>query len=318
MNTHSGEAVVEKRAAQGVELKYVLITPARNEAALIEQTIKAVVAQTVLPVKWVIVSDGSTDGTDEIVSRYTAVHPWIELVRLPERAERHFAGKVQAFNAGRAMVKDLPYDIIGNLDADITFDEDYFEFLLRRFEEAPSLGVGGTPFSENGAQYDYRFTSLEHVSGACQLFRRECFANIGGYVPIKIGGVDLVAVLTARMKGWRTRTFVEKNCVHQRKMGTGNTVRVWRAFRHGYGDWVLGASPLWETLRCFYQMTRRPGVAGGGLRLAGFLWGMLRGVEKAVPKSVVRFRRAEQMKRLRVFLSQDLWPRRPAAEQNKV
>src|ERR1700681_259805 len=107
-------------------LRYVLITPARNESAFIEKTIQSVVAQTVLPVKWVIVSDGSTDGTDEIVSKYAADHHWIELIRMPERTERHFAGKVHAFNAGRARVSDLAYAVIGNLDADVSFEAEHF------------------------------------------------------------------------------------------------------------------------------------------------------------------------------------------------
>src|SRR6266436_8272881 len=104
---------------------YMLITPARNEAQFIELTIKSVVAQTVRPLKWVIVSDGSTDGTDDIVAKYAAEHDWIELVRMPERRERHFAGKVYAFNAGYAKVKGLDYQIIGSLDADMSFDESY-------------------------------------------------------------------------------------------------------------------------------------------------------------------------------------------------
>src|SRR5664279_6182436 len=103
---------------------YVLITPARNEAQFIELTIKSVVSQTVRPLKWVIVSDGSTDGTDDIVHKYAAEYPWIELVRMPERRERHFAGKVHAFNAGYGSVRDLEYEVIGNLDGDISFDED--------------------------------------------------------------------------------------------------------------------------------------------------------------------------------------------------
>ena len=104
--------------------KYVVITPARNEAAFIELTLKSVVAQTVLPLKWVIVSDGSTDATDDIVRRYAADHPWIELLRMPERRERHFAGKVHAFNAGRERVRDLPYDVIVSLDGDTSFEAD--------------------------------------------------------------------------------------------------------------------------------------------------------------------------------------------------
>src|SRR5581483_2643124 len=179
----------QKIAQPGTEtplLRYVLITPARNEAQFIEATIQAVISQHILPAKWVIVSDGSTDGTDKIVKKYEKQYAWIELVNAPERTERHFAGKVHAFNAGYARVKHLAYDVIGNLDADITFGPDYFEFLLRKLKNNPKLGVTGTPYTENSKRYDYRFTSIEHVSGACQLFRRKCFEEIGGYTPIRI------------------------------------------------------------------------------------------------------------------------------------
>ena len=181
-------------------LSYVLVTPAKNEEDFIELTIKSVIQQTVLPLKWVIVSDGSTDRTDEIVQRYATQYEWIELVRMPERTERHFAGKVGCFNAGYERVRQLNYDIVGSLDADLSFDEEYFEFLLEKFSADPQLGLGGTPFSEGGETYDYRFSSIEHVSGACQLFRRECFEAIGGYVPVKGGGIDVIAVLSARFK----------------------------------------------------------------------------------------------------------------------
>lgn len=283
-------------------LAYVLITPARNEAALIERTIKDVVAQTIRPIRWVIVSDGSTDGTDEIVRQYAAHHDWIELVRMPERKERHFAGKVHAFNAGYARVKHLHYDVIGSLDADITFRPDYIEFLLRKFAENPLLGVGGTPFQQEGQQYDYRFTSLDHVSGACQLFRRECFEEIGGYTPIKIGGIDLVAVMTARMKGWQTRAFPDRTCVHHRTMGTAKQNAFLVAFRGGRGDYMLGGHPVWEVFRCLYQLTRPPVLLGGILRLTGFFLAMGGRSKKLVSRDLVRFRQAEQMHRLRVFL----------------
>jgi glycosyltransferase involved in cell wall biosynthesis len=283
-------------------LTYVLITPARNEAAFIELTLKSVVSQTARPLKWVIVSDGSTDGMDEIVSRYTAEHPWIELVRMPERRERHFAGKVNAFNAGYARVKDLSYDIIGNLDADVSFEPDYFDFVLSKFAENPRLGVGGTPFREGSFQYDYRFTSIEHVSGQVQLFRRECFEDIGGYVPIKTGGIDLVAVITARMKGWQTRSFLEKTYLHHRRMSSAkHHSRLGIAFDKGRTDYTHGCHPVWEVFRSIYQMTRPPVVLRGMFILAGFFWAMATRSEKVVSAELVRFRGAEQMSRLRNF-----------------
>jgi biofilm PGA synthesis N-glycosyltransferase PgaC len=281
--------------------KYVLITPARNEAKFIELTLKSMVAQTVLPLKWVIVSDGSTDGTDELVKKYGSDHPWIELVRMPERQERHFAGKVHAFNAGRAKVADLAYEVIGNLDGDVSFDEEYYEFLLGKFAENPRLGVAGTPFTEGSTQYDYRFTDIAHVSGQCQLFRRECFEEIGGYIPRKIGGIDLVAVISARMKGWQTRSFLEKTFVHHRQMNTATQSALMALFKGGRGDYILGSHPVWEVCRCVYQMTKRPFLVGGSLRLAGFIWAMVTRVEILVPDDLVQFRRREQMSRLKKF-----------------
>ena len=285
-------------------LRYVLVTPARNEAQFLELTIRSVVAQTVLPAKWVIVSDGSTDGTDEIVSRYAAQYPWIELVRMPERRERNFAGKVGAFNSGYARVKDVPYDVIASLDGDTSFDEQYFTFLLGKLAEDSTLGLVGTPFQEvsTGESYDYRFVSIEHVSGACQVFRRECFEQIGGYVPMQGGGVDHVAVLTARMKGWKTRTFTDKVCLHHRKIGTAQRGKLMVSFRTGALDYALGGHPLWECFRTAYQMTKKPFFIAGLMLGAGYFWALVRREDRPVSPELVAFRQREQMKRLKDFL----------------
>lgn len=282
---------------------YVLITPARNEAKFIELTIKSVIAQAVRPLKWVIVSDGSTDDTDDIVRRYQGDYPWIELIRMPERRERNFAGKVHAFNAGYARVADLDYGVIGNLDGDVEFESDYFDFLLRKFAANPRLGVAGTPFKEGSFQYDYRFTSIEHVSGQIQMFKRKCFEEIGGYVPRPIGGIDLVAVTTARMAGWETRTFLDKTYLHHRPMSTATQSALGVPFRFGRADYLLGSHPVWHVLRCANQARRSPLLLGGGLRLAGFFWAMLTHPQKQVPPDFIRFRRNEQMKRLRGFFA---------------
>lgn len=282
------------------QLMYVLITPARNEKQFIELTLKSVVAQTVRPVKWVIVSDGSTDGTDELVNTYAAQHPWIELVTMPERRERNFAGKVHAFNAGYARVADLDYHVIGNLDADISFDKDYLAYLLSKFAENPGLGVAGTPYEEGGKPvYDFRFASIEFVPGACQLFRRECFEEIGGYQPIKGGTVDSIAVITARMKGWQTRTFTDKACAHHRSSGTAQSGVLTAKFRWGAKDYALGNHPIWEFFRTAFQMTRRPFVVGGLAILSGYLWSLVRRKERPASRDLVAFRRQEQMQRLR-------------------
>jgi poly-beta-1,6-N-acetyl-D-glucosamine synthase len=288
-----------------VTLAYVLITPARNEAAFIEQTILSVVKQTHRPLKWVIVNDGSTDETDAIVSRYVAQHDWIELVRTPVREQRHFAGKVYAFDAGYARVAHLRYDAIASLDADISLEPDHFEFLLAKLDADPSLGLVGTPFRDT-TMYDYRFVSQEHVSGACQLFRRQCFEDIGGYQPSKRGGIDHIAVITARMKGWRTRTFVERICEHHRPIGTATHGTLAKKFRVGMLDYALGGHPLWEVSRTAYQMTRPPYVVGGMLILAGYVVAGIRRIDRPVSEELVRFRRREQMRRLRDFITRPL------------
>ena len=278
---------------------YVVVTPARNEVNFIELTIQSMVAQTVRPVKWIIVSDGSTDGTDDIVRQYAAVHDWIELVRMPEHRDRQFAAKVTALNAGLTRISRLDYQVMAALDADISFVPDYFAFLLTKMAESPRLGLVGTPFVEEGRTYDYRFTNVEHVSGACQLFRRECFEEIGGYKPVKGGGIDWIAVTTARMKGWMTRTFTERVCHHHRPMGTASRGRLKAHFFLGRQDYYLGGHPLWQLFRGGYQMARKPYLIGGVLLIAGYVWGWLKRVERPVSRDLIQFHQQEQVQRLR-------------------
>jgi biofilm PGA synthesis N-glycosyltransferase PgaC len=281
---------------------YVLITPARNEAQFIKLTIKSVLAQTVRPLKWVIVSDGSTDGTDEVVKQYTSNIPWIELVRMPERAERHFAGKVRAFDAGYARMAGLKYGAIVSLDADISFEADYFSLLLEKLSDDPRLGLVGTPFQEeSGQKYDYRFVSIEHVSGACQVFRRECFEEIGGYLPVKGGSIDHIAVITARMKGWKTRTFTERTCLHHRTMGTAGRNLLRSRFKLGIKDYSIGNHPMWEFFRTARQIFLPPLFIGGLALGAGYLWAFLRQVPRPVSRDLIAFHRREQMQRLTRF-----------------
>jgi glycosyltransferase involved in cell wall biosynthesis len=344
-------AVLESRDRQPAALSapraltYALVTPARNEAAFIEQTIRSVIAQMALPRRWIIVSDGSTDGTDEIVQRYAREHDWIELLRMPERHDRQFAAKAHAFNAGYAHLlvapepdeggssvlppgrrppwaggcpltfatanpstggSDSGFDVIGNLDADITFGPDYFEFLLSKFQLFPELGVVGTPFVEDHDRLDqhsfaHQFANSTHVSGACQMFRRECFEQVGGYVAVKAGAIDWVAVTTARMKGWQTRTFTEKVCFHHRELGVGSgspgKLPTW--FHYGRKAYMVGGHPLWECSRGLFRMWEIPFVLGGLWFVAGYVWAALHRSERTVSSELMRFHRAEQMARLR-------------------
>jgi len=283
-------------------MKYVLITPARNEAAFIDKTLESMVAQTALPERWVIVDDGSTDGTTEIGENYARRYPWIELVRLPQRRDRSFAGKVHAFNAGLERVQSLQFEVIGNLDADRSFDADELEFLMQKCFEDTKVGVAGTPFLENG--YDSARDSFEgenHVAGGCQLFKRECFQDIGGYIPNRAGGIDWIAVTTARMKGWKTRSFPEKRFHHYRTLGTAGRSSLAASFSYGEKDYYLGGSPIWQLFRVAYRMTKRPVLVDGLALFSGYCWAALRQMKRPVTSELMRFHRREQMKKLKAI-----------------
>jgi len=284
-------------------VKYVLITPAHNEEAFIEKTLGSMVAQTMLPERWVIVDDGSTDRTAEIVRHYMRRYPWIELVQLPQHQGRNFAGKAHAFNTGFKRVSSLPFDVIGNLDADISFEGDYFEFLLGKFSQFPRLGVAGTGMRE--AKYHAlrdSFYSESDVFGACQLFRCECFEEVGGYTPIKWGGIDWIAVRTARLKGWQTKSFCDKLFYHHRPMGATDTNTLKARFDYGRKDYFLGNHPLWQVFRVSFQMVKRPYVVGGLLLLSGYFYSFASRMQRPVAPELLRFHRREQLERLKHLL----------------
>jgi glycosyltransferase involved in cell wall biosynthesis len=279
---------------------YVLITPARNEERFIERTIQSIIGQTLLPSKWVIVNDGSTDETARIVGRYLAKYDWIELVNLPARRDRSFAAKVYAFNAGFERAKNIQFEVIGNLDADLSFESDYLEFLMNKFQQDPYLGVAGTIFREEGySSATDSFEGQNHVAGGCQLFRRRCFEEIGGYVPNRAGGIDWIAVTTARMMGWKTRSFREKSFFHYRSLGTAERSMLASAFSYGEKDYYLGNHPLWEMLRVSYRSIKKPYVLGALALISGYLWAFVRQMERPVSRELMRFHRMEQMLKLK-------------------
>jgi glycosyltransferase involved in cell wall biosynthesis len=283
---------------------YVLITPARNEEAFIKNTLDSMVRQTHRPVKWVIVDDGSTDRTPQIVQVYAERYRWIELVRRAPRKDRNFAGKVYAFNDGLERVRNLQVGLIGNLDADISFGVDHFEFLTKKFIEDPELGVAGTAYFQG--DWDSTRDSFEgqsSVHGACQLFRYECFLDIGGYQPNPAGGVDWIAVTTARMKGWKTRNYPERYYHHERTMGTAERSTLGAAFDYGKKDYFLGGSPVWEFFRVIYRMTQKPILLGGLALASGYCLAALRRMERPVSLELMRFHRREQIAKLRFILA---------------
>jgi glycosyltransferase involved in cell wall biosynthesis len=282
----------------------VLITPARNEEKNLEATIQSMVAQTVRPVKWIIVNDGSTDATGDLIDRYAAKHEWIERLDMPSHRDRSFAAKAHCFNAARARLEGLEYEVIGNIDADISFERDYLEFLLQKFGQIPDLGVAGTPLLSTD-DYDSAKDSFEgenYVAGPFQLFRRRCLDDVGGYVPNKAGGVDWIAVTTARMKGWKTRSFREKRYFHHRSFGTAERSPISALYSYGEKDYYLGGSPLWEVCRVVYRCAKPPRVFGGLALGLGFMSAAIRRIPRPVSPQLMRFHRQEQMLKLKAIM----------------
>ena len=280
---------------------YVLVTAAYNEGELIENTIQAVVNQELRPTTWVIVSDGSTDGTDAIVLRYAEQYPFIKLHRLSDDHPRNFTAQVHAINSGIAQLRPVEYQFIGNLDADVTFAPTYFRDLLKEFQQDPLLGLAGGVITEKGPEGVFRArpdNSLGSVAHAVQLFRRECFLAIGGrYRPLPHGGPDTFAEVSVRMHGWRTTSFAELQVRHHRLTSSaGGLLRGF--FRQGRMDHSLGTLPAFELLKVVRRIHLKPVLLGALTRFAGFAYAGVRSESRAVPDDFVQYFRGEQSARI--------------------
>lgn len=280
------------------EKTYVIVTAAYNEETLIGRTIAAVTSQIVRPRRWVIVSDASTDRTDEIVREYARRHRFMHLVRVREKHARNFAAKVHAIRAGLAALNGMQYDFIGNLDADVSFAPSYYGELLKKFTQDPELGLaGGFVLEERRGQFrNRRMNSRRSVAGAVQLFRRECFEAIGGYLPLR-GGEDWHAEIASRMKGWRVQAFPELEVFHHRPTGSAEPLlRQW--FFQGRVAYSQGSWPFFELLKCIGRFPEKPVIVGGLTRMAGFLWSSCTGQQREVSQEFIDFLRREQVERL--------------------
>lgn len=277
---------------------YVLVTAAYNEENYIEQTIQSVVAQVVVPTMWVIVSDGSTDRTDEIVRRYATRYSFIRLIRREKDHNRDFASKVFALNVGVNSLPPGKIDFIGHLDADVSLDPRYFCDLLKRFEEDPGLGLAGGRYCEkvNG---EYRLcwgNTSRSIPGGIQMFRYACYRDIGGLLPIEYGGEDWYAEIMARKCGWRVRSFSDLQVLHLRVTGSRGS-RLRYCYRQGLMDFALGSHPAFELAKVSKRILSQPYLLGALARLLGFVVAYVC-VDRMVPPDVVRFLRDEELARL--------------------
>lgn len=280
---------------------YVLATAAYNEDKFIEATIRSVIAQTIKPLQWVIVSDGSVDRTDAIVKDYANRAPFIRLLRIDEDHARNFAAQAMAINRGMSQLHHLNYDYIGNLDADITFEPDYFERLLAKLNSDTELGLAGGWIVERGideAFYPRRGNSQNSVPHGCQFFRRACFEAVGGaYVALPYGGPDTYAEVAARMRGWRVKSFEGLPAYHHRPTNAAGGM-LKGCFRQGRMDYSLGTLPSFEFIKLANRSRMKPYVLGAAVRYAGFVQSYLRREKRAVPNEFMSFLRNEQRERV--------------------
>jgi GT2 family glycosyltransferase len=279
--------------------RYVLMTSAYNEEANIERTIESVLAQTVLPERWVIVSDGSRDRTDEIVQRYAQKYAFIRFLRATRPPGRSFRSKVMALRMGGKLLEDVTFEFIGNLDADVSVGPSYFGDLATKFEGRPRLGLaGGFVFEEKGGEFRSRRINREYsVAHAAQLVRRECYEAIGGYVVLEYGGEDWHAQVCARMKGWEIEAFPELKIFHHRHTGEGDNLLRYK-FRQGRMEYCFGSDPMFEALKCLQRLPESPFFVGGVTRLMGFFWSWLSQERRPVSDEFITFLRSEQKQKL--------------------
>lgn len=280
--------------------QYVLVTAAYNEESRIGNLIQSVAAQTYRPAKWVIVSDGSTDRTDEIVADYALRTGFIHLLRTMGNHRHSWVNQVHAINLGFQELWPLTFDFIGNLDADITVEPAYFAELMTRFGEDPTLGVaGGYIYEPNKGQFHVRKSNNAlSVPHAVQLFRRACFEQLGRqYLPLPYGGSDSHAEISARLHGWKTRSFTDLKVYHHRLTGSANGL-LRMQYQDGLQDYSLGTHWCFELFRIGRRLGQKPCVLGAMARLCAFTTAFLRHARRPVSAEFIRFLQKEELSRL--------------------
>lgn len=282
------------------DASYCLLTACRNESAFIGETIHSMIGQSLQPQVWLILDDGSTDGTTDIIQQLSRGHNWIHLHQLESRRERSFGAQYRAIMRGYEMVKNLSFDFIGVLDADISFESaDYYRNLIHEFNYNPKLGIAGGTIceKEKGMFKERRANAAWSVAGGVQTFRREVFEGFGGYIPLEYGGSDSLAVLMAKMKGWEVRSITGLQVLHHRPSSSADGV-MRGAFRRGLMDATFGYHPLFMVMKCARRLTFKPRVVGSLLSLAGYCSYKLKNKRPVIPSEALNYVRKIQKERV--------------------
>jgi glycosyltransferase involved in cell wall biosynthesis len=295
------QTTAEAPSAQVRATRYVVISPVRDEAATIRKTLDSMVSQSVRPVEWVIVDDGSTDQTPEIVREYARRFPWIRLHIRTNRGHRQpGAGVVEAFYDGLQQLRCCDYDFLVKLDGDLSFEPTYFEKLFERFAAEPRLGMAsGNTYQLREGRLLLERTSPQHVVGPLKCYRRQCFEEIGGL--IRHLGWDSADVVRAQMCGWQTKNYRDLVIVHHRPMGSAEGT--WRGkVKTGQGDYFIGSHPLFEFVRCLYRAMDRPFLLHSVAIFWGYVSSWLRRAERIDDAEFIAFLRRQQRERLKSLL----------------
>jgi len=277
----------------------VLLTSVRNEAAVVAQAVRSVRGQTVKPRRGIIVDDGSSDDTASVLRRETSGCEFIQLLFRPPHSGFGYDRKVAALCQALDAAKDVHYEFIGNLDGDLRLPPDYFERLLGEFAANPKLGVAGGVILDPGETRPWRLASPTEVSGGAQMFRRECFERIGGYLPIPEGGEDALACVMARMAGFETRSYESLRIEHLKSRNAAFGGLLKREWQLGLRDHAMGVDPLFELAKCVVRIANKPWILGSLARALAYMFYTIQGRRRVVPNEVVAFMRAEQRRRLK-------------------
>lgn len=279
--------------------RYVLITPTRNEEALIGQTIDSVVHQTMIPIEWVLVDDGSTDRTGAIIGAASKQHPWIRRVTLPPHAGRNFAAVVQAVETGVRSLAVKDYDYLGLVDSDVRFEPDYFHRVIEAFVASPRLGLAGGLVIDPGEPRDRLPRNRQDVPGAAQFFRRSCFDALGDLIAIPEGGWDVLTCLRARMCGYETRLLTHLIVDHLKPRNVYEGGALQRHWQMGIREYALGYHPLFELIKCFARVSEKPIVVSSVVRATSYCYAACQRRSRLLPADLLAYLRNEQKKRLR-------------------
>ena len=278
---------------------YILITAARNEDEFIERTIKSVINQTILPIKWIIVSDGSIDRTDEIVESYSSRFDFVKLMRSSGEQVRSFGSKAKAVMSAYNTLENLDFDYIGNLDADISFGSTYYENILNKFKQDEKLGVaGGVRFDFCDGSFRKLPCASNSVGGPFQMFRKNCFEQVGGYSALKYGGIDAVAEMTARMLGWKVQSFADFELYHHRCTGSWSGQTTKYRIRTGVKFYSLGYTSLFITLKFLKEIFRKPVIVGSLISIGAYFWAKFGRAEMQVSSELRDFLKKEQRQKM--------------------